>query len=198
MNNKKTNKVIKFGRFRYAAASVIVVMIISLCFVKPNASGDAVYQDNFMAYEDVISGELDLMLNTRSGGEDDEMTKALRELKKGLNFYNENNYKEAIPYFENYVNTNPDARDYEDINFYLGVSYMGESQMDKGAAIFEQLTDSKNSDIQQDATWYLALAKAKQGDQEGAKALFVALKDSEKYGAKANKILNPAPRAAFR
>jgi tetratricopeptide (TPR) repeat protein len=198
MGNNKNNKVIKFGRFRYAAAGAIAVMIVSLCFVKPNASGEAVYQDNFMAYEDMVSGELDLMLNTRSGGEDDEMTKALRELKKGLNFYNDNNYQEAIPYFETYTQNNPKARDHDDINFYLGVSYMGESQIEKGAATFEQLTNSKNNGIQQDAKWYLALAKAKQGDQEGAKALFVELKSSEKYGAKATKILNPAPRAAFR
>jgi len=196
--NKTTKKVIKFGRFRYAAASLIFALIAGLCFVSPPEDTEQVYNDNFMAYEDGITEELDLMLSTRSGGEDDEATKALRKIKEGMEFYNNKEYTQAIPIFKEYLSNNKDASDYDEIDFYLGVSYLSKGEADKGTDIFERLVDSEDQGVQEDAKWYLTLAYARAKKVDEAKTLLKELVDSEKYGAKASKILNPTRRTTFK
>lgn len=197
--SKTSNKVIKFGRFRWVAASAIFSLIVLLCFVKPpTANNEQVFDNNFMAFEDNISAELDLMLSTRSAG-DDEAHASLRMIREGMEHYNNKEYDKAIPIFEEYLEKNKDASDYSQIKFYLAVSFLSQGETERSVKMFEDLTQLTNDMIQEDSKWYLSLAYARIGKTEKAKAQLEELASSEKYGTKASKILNPAKtKVAFR
>ena len=192
---KTSNKVIKFGRFRWVAASAIFALIAGLCFVSP--TNDQVFDDNFMAFEDNISEELDLMLSTRSA--ESEIPESLLNIRKGMEHYNNKEYDQAIPIFIDYLENNSDASDYSQIEFYLGVSYLSNQETDRSTEIFEKLLNDDDQMIQEDSKWYLSLAYARTGKIEDAKKQLEALASSERYGTKAQKILNPTkPKVAFR
>lgn len=198
MTSKK-NKVIKFGRFRYAAASAIAGVIVLLCFAQPMSNEQQVFDSNFVAYEDAISSDLDLMLNTRSaGGEDDAVTKSMRGLKQGMEAYNSQQYEVSAAAFEKYLAENPGANDFNQVDFYLAVSYISTNKTTEATQKLERLAAAKNPTIKEDAKWYLALVYARQGEKSAAKTLLADLQSSEKYGAKANKILNPTRRTTFK
>lgn len=195
---KISNKVIKFGRFRWIAAGAIFALIAVLCFVKPSNSSEQVFDDNFIAFEDNISEELDLMLSTRSAG-DEESHGFLRMIREGMEHYNNKEYDKAIPIFEEYLEKNKDASDYNQIKFYLAVSFLGQNETEKSAKMFEDLAQLAGKEIQEDSKWYLSLAYARIGKTAEAKTQLEELASSEKYGTKVSKILNPSKtKVAFR
>lgn len=196
---KAAQKVIKFGRFRWLAAFGIFGLIASLCFVVPSDSnGDQIYADNFAAPSDEISEEIDLMLSTRSG-EDSEENKILRFIREGMEYYNSKEYDKAIPIFQRYLAEYPTASDFHQVKFYLAVSFLSNGETDRSVALLEELRENDDQVIQEDARWYLSLAYARTGANDKARTQLEALSDSERYGSKANKILNPnRTKVAFR
>ncbi len=195
---KISNQVIKFGRFRWIAASAIFALIAVLCFVKPSNNNEDLFEDNFIAFEDNVSEEINFMLSTRSAG-DDESHAFLRMIREGMEHYNNKEYDKAIPIFEEYLEKNQDASDYNQIKFYLAVSFLGQNETERSAKIFEDLVAIAGAEIQEDSKWYLSLAYARIGKTAEAKAQLEELASSEKYGTKASKILNPSKtKVAFR
>lgn len=195
---KTTNKVIKFGRFRWVAATAIFALITGLCFVKP-PSNEEVFDDHFMAYEDKISAELDLMLSTRGADDTDESHSTLRMIREGMEHYNNKEYDKAIPIFQEYLANNKEASDYNQIQFYLAVSFLSQGETHRSTNLFESLAQVDDPALQEDAKWYLSLAYARTGETDKARAQLKDLASSEKYGTKAEKILNPTKsKVAFR
>jgi tetratricopeptide (TPR) repeat protein len=193
---KTSNRVIKFGRFRWVAASAIFALIAGLCFVSP-PNNDQVFDNNFMAFEDNISEELELMMSTRAA--DGEVPESLLNIRKGMEHYNSKEYDQAIPIFIDYLENNKDASDYSQIEFYLAVSYLSKQETDRSTELFEKLINIDDQMIQEDSKWYLSLAYARSGKVEDAKKQLEGLASSERYGAKAQKILNPTKtKVAFR
>lgn len=194
---KTTNKVIRFGRFRWLAAGLIFAFITALCFISPSPSNN-IFDNNFMAFEDNISAELDLMLSTRSSDDDDEKT-SLRMIREGMEYYNNKEYNKAIPIFQEYLDKNKDASDYNQIQFYLAVSFLGQGETDRSAKILETLAQSADPEIKEDAKWYLSLAYARTGDNDRARTQLQELASSERYSSKVEKILNPSKaKVAFK
>lgn len=196
-STKTTNKVIRFGRFRWIAAGAIFAFIAALCFVSPSTS-DNVFDNNFMAFEDNISAELDLMLSTRGAG-DEEGHASLRIIREGMEYYNNKEYDKAIPIFQEYLEKNKEASDYNQIQFYLAVSFLGQGETERSAKLLEQLAQAGDAELKEDSKWYLSLAYARTGDNDKAKAQLEELASSEKYGSKVDKILNPSKtKVAFK
>jgi TolA-binding protein len=198
--NKTSNKVIKFGRFRWIAAAAIFTLIAGLCFVSPPNS-DQVFENNFMAHEDNISQELDMMLSTRSAGhnDNDESHASLRMIREGMEYYNAKEYEKAIPIFQEYLEKHKEASDYEQVEFYLAVSFLSQGETERCAKILTQLAKTSDLALQEDAKWYLSLAYARNGQTDEARTQLESLATSDKYAAKANKILNPSnTKVAFR
>lgn len=193
MAAKKTKKVIKFGKFKWVAASAIFAVIAGMCFIAPPTDNQEVFENNFMAYEDDITQELDMMLATRGAGdENDEARKELQKMRDAMAHYNNKEYVAAIPMFKTYLKENPDAHDVQDIKFYLAVSFLGNKQTTDSKPILEELVQSTNQELKEDAQWYLSLTYARMEQPDAARELLKELTSSEKYGAKADKILNPA------
>jgi tetratricopeptide (TPR) repeat protein len=195
---KMSNKVIKFGRFRWIAAAAIFALIAVFYFVKPSNNSEDFFNDNFIAFEDNISEELNLRLSTRSVN-DNESHGFLRMIREGMEHYNNKDYEKAIPIFEEYLEKNKDASDYNQIKFYLAVSFLGQNETERSAKMFEDLTQLAGKEIQEDSKWYLSLAYARIGKTAEAKTQLEELASSEKYGDKVTKILNPSKtKVAFR
>jgi len=198
-NTKITNKVIKFGNFRWVVSGAIFAFIIALCFVSPKSSGDDVFNDHFVAFEDQLSAELDLTLSTRGAGDDDAHA-SLRLIREGMEYYNNKEYEKAIPIFQEYLEDHKDASDYNQIKFYLAVSFLGQGEAHRSISMFEQLTSVSEASIQEDAKWYLSLAYTRTGDVDKARTQLEELaSSSDKYRSKVEKILNPTKtKVAFR
>ena len=200
-STKVTNKVIKFGRFRWVAAGAIFAFIVALCFVSPSPDGEHVFENNFMAFEDNISEELDLMLSTRGAGDNDETHNSLRMIREGMEHYNNKEYDKAIPIFQEYLEKNQDASDYNQIKFYLAVSFLSQGESARSVRMFEELVQDTQSELKEDSKWYLSLAYTRTGKVDEAKAQLQELASSQKYGSKVEKILDPTKsktKVAFR
>lgn len=193
--SKTSNKAIKSSRFRWVALVAVFALIAGLFLLKPS-NNEAFFDDNFVAFEDNISQELDLILSTRGAGDDASLV-SLRMIREGMEHYNNKEYDKAIPIFEEYLEKNQDASDYNQIKFYLAVSFLSQNETEKSAKMFEDLAQLAGEEIQEDAKWYLSLAYARVGRKEDAKAQLEELANSEKYGTKASKILS-SPNVAFR
>ncbi|MCH2021034.1 MAG: hypothetical protein MK207_01035 [Saprospiraceae bacterium] len=185
---KTTNKIIKFGRFRWVAATAILALIGSLCFISP-PNNDEVFNKHFIAFEDNISDELNLLISTRGPNED--TPHAILLIKKAMNFYNQKAYNKAIPIFEEYLNNNSDANEFNQIELYLAVSLLGIGETSKSTFILEKLVASEKKTFRDDATWYLSLAYAHASKITAAKAQLKNLSNSKKYSSKVDKILDP-------
>ena len=98
----------------------------------------------------------------------------------------------AIPIFEEYLDKNKEASDYDQIKFYLAISFLSQNETERSARIFEDLAQRAEAEIKEDSKWYLSLAYARIGKTAEAKAQLEELASSEKYGTKASKILNPS------
>jgi tetratricopeptide (TPR) repeat protein len=185
---KTTNKVIKFGRVRWVAASAIFALIAGLCFVSP-PNNEQVFDNHFMAFEDNISGELDLIISTR--GASDDTPQSILLIKEGMDLYNEKDYNKAIPIFKDYLKNNTNASDFNQIELYLAVSLLSNGETEQSTVILEKLVALNKRIIKEDATWYLSLAYARTGKIDEAKVQLENLSNSEKYSDKVNKILDP-------
>jgi tetratricopeptide (TPR) repeat protein len=185
---KTANKVIKFGRFRWVAASAIFALIAGLCFVSP-PNNEQVFDNHFIAFEDNISDELDLLISTRGG--DDDTPHSILLIKEGMDFYNNKDYNKAIRIFQDYLKNNPSASDFNQIELYLAVSLLSNGETKQSTLILEKLVALKKNIILEDAIWYLSLAYARTGKIDEAKVQLESLNNSKKYSPKVHKILDP-------
>lgn len=190
----------KASRLSWIVAGAVLVLLAGFYFsnsVNPSTN-EQIFAAFFTPFEDEISEELDLMLSVRSAGEEDAVA-SLRMLREGMEHYNNKEYDKAIPIFQEYLEKNSDASDYNQIKFYLGVSFLSQGETERSAKIFEELVDLDDQELKEDAKWYLSLAYTRSGATDKAKVQLQDLASSEKYSKRAEKILNPTKsKVAFR
>ncbi len=158
---KKAVKVIRFNPWKYAiAASVVVLMGLMFMY---QSGGDPLYAD--YAFNESIS------LVERDG----EGT----AFAKAETAFNAKEYQEAIVYFDAILAA--DSANAE-VQYYKGIALVEVEKYDEAAVIFSQLADG-NTLYKHKATWYNALSKLKQGDENACKQLLekmpVAAEDYE-------------------
>ncbi len=193
-----TNKASNFGPFRWVAvATSLIFVLMAVFYFTSSQNSDQDLDSNFMASEESIS--TDLMLSTRGTDSGDDHAAALRMIREGMEYYNAKEYAKAIPIFQEYLEKNKDASDYNEIEFYLAVSFLSQGETERSAKMLEGLTKVEDQAMQEDVKWYLSLAYARNGHTDESRALLESLVTTEKYGAKANKILNPSKtKTAYR
>lgn len=145
---KKEVKVIRFNPWKYAIAAAVVVLL-GLTFMF--SSGDPLYAE--YAFNDSIS------LVERDG----EGT----AFAKAETAFNAKEYQEAIGYFDAILAS--DGANAE-VQYYKGIALVEVEKYDKADAIFSQLADG-NTLYKHKATWYNALSKLKQDDENACKQL---------------------------
>lgn len=93
--------------------------------------------------------------------------------------YNAKKFKEALPIFEQVLAANPaDSK----AQFALGICYLESGQFDQAMAQFDKLKGKKDPLFGEQALWYSAMVKLKQGDTTGCKAILqTILLDEDNY-----------------
>ena len=131
----------------------------------------------FEAYPDVITERGD--------------AKYAENLKKAMGFYGEQKYAEAIPLFDELINSYP-AND--SINFYAGISYLGAGEAEEAAVRLRGIIAEEGSNFGAPAKWYLGLAYIELKDKKTAGEIFTELAQGESsYKEKAGKVLDNLP-----
>ncbi len=183
---RKTGKVRLLAVKRYwAAAAFIGVLLMAGLFYLPNGQND-VFADNFEAYEDILSKDVEIVLSERGAALDVE---ALEQLQVGLKDYQNKDFAKAIPVFEQYLKSSAKNYKGEEVQFYLAVSNLGAGQTNKAIKGFDMLLKSESSKFKVDIEWYLALAHIKNDELSSAKSLLKGLESNDKYSKQAKNIL---------
>lgn len=174
----------QFIKYAIAAALVVVTLFVGYTSLNSGMTSDEIFASNF-AHSNAIN-----YMSSRGGvaEEDpalvDETTAAMSEeekvkaeelrlkanleqatiaavLNKGISSYNNHNYTDATKYFEAYMTT-ANAKDKDEVEFYLAVSYLAEGQTDKAKPMFEKMSKIGTKTRKFDAEWYLVLTLVKE------------------------------------
>jgi tetratricopeptide (TPR) repeat protein len=98
-------------------------------------------------------------------------------LEKAEKAYNELDYPNAILYYKQLLNKDPNQDKYI---LFLGVSYLADNQTEQAIRLFNN-SPYKNSMYAEDINWYLALAYIKKGDTQTAAILLQNLAKVSDY-----------------
>lgn len=98
-------------------------------------------------------------------------------LDKAEKAYNELDYPNAILYYKQLLNKDPNQDKYI---LFLGVSYLADNQPEQAIRLFNN-SPYKNSMYAEDINWYLALAYIKKGDTQTAAILLQNLAKVSDY-----------------
>jgi tetratricopeptide (TPR) repeat protein len=116
-------------------------------------------------------------------------TESEQILAEAGGLYKSSNFAQALPLFEQALSTDPaDSK----ARLALGICQLELGQYDQALAQFNGLMDANDPLFGEQAQWYAALTKLRQGDIAGCKALLegvVSNKDSQFY-EKAKELLN--------
>jgi tetratricopeptide (TPR) repeat protein len=141
--------------------------LILVNFMTGQPSSAELFASNFEPYDNVITvrGEVST-------------------LDKGLEFYDQKKYIEAI---EQFKTSTEDAR----AQFYLAESYLAVNDFKAAISLFETiLTQSELSVFHEIANYHLALAYLGNEDIEGCKKILNAIKSESSYFAAAQALLS--------
>jgi tetratricopeptide (TPR) repeat protein len=96
---------------------------------------------------------------------------------EGMLDYKQENYKEAIEKWQVLLKTTPEN---DTLNYYLGVAHLALGKAAKSLEYLESQERFRQGIFKEDAAWYAALAKIKEGKPEEAGLLL------QKYPSKRN------------
>ena len=159
-----------------AVAATVLLLVLAGLFYFPSQSH---FQAHFEPFENNLNQELELVLTEQGAAFD---VQALKTLQKGLQNYQQQDYKQAISLFENYLNPSENTYKQTAVKLYLSNAYLATSQTAKAIDLLQTMGSYE-------AQWYLALAYLQQADIPKAKKLLQKLSEVADYQAKANKIL---------
>lgn len=180
MADQKQPTVIKFGKFKWVAAAFVFGVIAGMCLLSPMGS-KGLFESNFLAQEDDMSQSIDMGLSTRGANTPKETVEALKKVRKGFDYYNNKQYKEATEIFEAHIANDADKYDAKGIKFYLGVCYLSTERGADAQRVFEELLQLEKFNRREDAQWYLALAHVKNKNKDAAKTVLAQLAQGGKY-----------------
>ncbi len=175
---KDKKKVIHFNLYNKLAiaASILIIIGITCIYLLTNKSlsNQELFAQYYEPYETVV--------NHRSGDDYEEILFA-----KAFNLYENKLYNEALVYFNQILETQPDNTF---ILFYTAISEIETEQTEAAIEKFKQIIDNKNDVLYQQSKWYLALCYLKADKANEAILIFNEIIDNNFYcKTEAEKIL---------
>lgn len=154
-----SSKVIKFNFYKYAIAATVVVFLGIFMF---NQFSNPSY-DDFMSYDEVS-------LTVRG---------TQNELKaKAEEAFNTKSFAEAETYFTQLLSEDDSN---QELLLYKGVTLLEQNKFDEADALFGKLSQG-NSVFKNKSTWYLALSKLKQKQNDSCIEILKTIpEDAEDY-----------------
>ena len=161
VNPEKLKSRFSVPRWVYAAAALLLLLVIALPLYQRLSSPEATYastDDLFREYfrQPPTEGVRDIATNNWKEA------------------YNQGKYGEAITALEALL-TDPNNRRPSRTHLYIGLSYLGLQQDQKAIEAFQKV--GHDSEEWGDAQWYSAMAWLKLGDAKNAKALLQSIAD---------------------
>lgn len=167
----KPSSVIRMPIFRIiaVAASIIGILFFSVNYLfEQRNQVEKIYASNFklLTHPDgaVRSSEV-------------EENNVDEDVKKAVYFYENENYKKAIVYYQKALEKQPNN---EKNSLFLAVSYLANYQPEKAIEILTNVNIDEHNYLS-DRNWYLALAYLKIKDIDNAKIYFKKLATSESF-----------------
>lgn len=173
---------ISFIKYAVAAALILACLPLGYNYLNSGMTADEIFASNFdhskaINYNNSRGGGAleDPMLDENAAAMSEEekaeaealrLKTALEQatvaavLNKGITAYNNHNYTDATKYFEAYMTT-ANAKDKDEVEFYLAVSYLAEGDAAKARPMFEKMTKIGTKTRKFDAEWYLVLTLLK-------------------------------------
>ena len=139
----------------YAMAAVLVLLFGLFWMLKEDNTSEKIFAAHFKP---------DIGLPLKMG------TKNEYGFYEGMVDYKQGNYKEAIAQWELLLNEKPEN---DTLNYFLGVTYLAEGNSEKSLEYLEPNQKFTNGIFSNEAPYYTALAKIKEGKFEAAKKLLM-------------------------
>ncbi len=143
---------------KYVAVATVLFVLPFSC--TNDVSPESLFDTNFEAPKAVnLYTARSVPEGTEEKKPDKENTVEVSNSAKGIKAYNAKQYSEAIEYFSAYVDMVGTKND--DIQFYLGVSYLANNQLKKAEEVFTKLSKDGVRSRKSESDWYLVLTLLK-------------------------------------
>lgn len=149
---KQKDKKTKFSPIWYAMAAVLV-MLLGIFWMMDTNSPEKIFAENFKP---------DIGLPLKMG------TANSYTFYEGMLDYKEGNYKDAILKWQVLRKETPEN---DTLNYFLGVAHLAQGNAPKALDYLENQENFQQGFFEEDAAYYAALAKIKEGKFKDAKAL---------------------------
>ena len=144
------NKLIKSNGVWYAVAAVLVVFFGIFWMMKIKSTSEKIFAESF-------NPDVGLPLKM-------DITNA-HAFYEGMLDYKQENYKDAIEKWEVLLKTKPEN---DTLNYFIGVAHLALGNAPKSLVYLEHQERFHQGIFKEDAAWYAALAKIKEGKFEEA------------------------------
>ena len=189
---KKVQPTAKIRRFslvkKLSIAASFALLLTAGWFMmnQPATTPDQLFASNFKKHQDVLSIEVaDRLAETGFGANKALLT----NLQTGIDAYNAGNYANAITTLNNFQMAAPQDVLSKYAQFYEAVSLLELGKMSEALPKLQNVAQTDNFPLQNDAKWYLALSQLKLNNTVAAKNLLKELSTVATYKTKAEKVL---------
>lgn len=163
-------RIVPYRRIAFLGAAALIGAMILIGTLTPSRDTDQLFTKNYQSFPAMTS-----VTRGDAAGQD--------LYNKGIEFYKEGRYPEAVSAFRQAPKENNAAL------FYLGLSELATDNVDQAISALE-LAAEKQGTFYKETRWYLGLAWLKKGDKAEAARYFDSLSANEGiYGRRAAKIL---------
>lgn len=174
--NRRNIKSRRLFLSRVAAGILLPVTALTALFYWNSNANERLYQANFQSY---TIPEINTRGTATKSYEDISLPK---DLKVAIDYYTAKKYKESLPHFEAYLKKQSNNTY---ATFLNGLANLEENNIDVAIPYLEAVRVN-DTNLYEDATWYLALAYTKKKNKAVATRLLSELVDTSKfYGSKA-------------
>jgi tetratricopeptide (TPR) repeat protein len=152
---------------RYIIVCIIFLAFLPLLyqFLQPKLSAEELFTNNFTAQKFLVMREGYRGAISESDAARQETLRKQKALYyEAIEAYSKEEYANATLLFEHYIEVSPDKK--RDVALYLGIAYLGTTQLQAAQEQFEYLLKNGSPNKKQDAEWYLVLTLLKENDVE--------------------------------
>lgn len=188
LNSDSKTPVLKLITKALAAASILLILTFSGQYLLNKTDYSEKYTEVFEHYENILSENVYLELSEKGfAGNPEEAS--LQQIIAAMSVYDSKNYSLSAVMLSELLENGVDKSYQSNVQLYLGLSYMGDNQINRAIPVFLKLIEN-NDTMKETATWYIALCYLKNDNIEQSSQYLSILKNSAYYNKKASVLLN--------
>ncbi|MDH3649122.1 MAG: hypothetical protein OEQ53_05525 [Saprospiraceae bacterium] len=158
------SRIISLHRFVRAAAIALLIIIPSFLLLRPTSNARL-----FTAYFDIAPNTYYQISRSGQGG-------ALMEISQAFAAYEMKHYSKAGDQLDDLIRKYPEK---QDLVLYRAVTYLAQNQSTPAIPLLQKSLQITYRDVNQRASWYLALAYLKESNTEAASEQLMSIIDND-------------------